>query len=73
MAKEKPQFKVLCADEVQLRLEEQRKALGFNTNNSLASVYLTALSDLPAERVWEVLAIVNRYKITRKNPRKALT
>ncbi|HTJ77666.1 MAG TPA: hypothetical protein VL357_01600 [Rariglobus sp.] len=73
MAAEKPQFKVLCSDETQLRLEDQRKALGFHTNNNLASVYLTALSEIPAEKVWEALAMIRRYKTNLKNPRKSVS
>lgn len=64
------QFKVLCSDAVQLALEEQRKALGFHSNNNLASVYLTALSEVPADKVWEALALIRRYKKDLKNPRR---
>lgn len=72
MANEAPQFKVLCSDETQLRLESQRKALGFHTNNNLASVYLTALSEVPPEKVWEVLSLVSRYKSKLKSPAKSV-
>ena len=72
MPAEKPQFKVLCSDETQVRLEAQRVALGFHSTNNLASVYITTLSDIPPEKVWEALAFVSRYKIAPKNPRKSL-
>ena len=71
MADEKPQFKVLCSDATQLRLEAQRLALGFHSTNNLASVYITTLSDVPPEKVWEALALIGRYKTTPKTPLKS--
>ena len=65
------QFKVLCSDATQVRLEAQRVALGFHSTNNLASVYITTLSDIPPQKVWEALALISRYKIIPKTPLKS--
>jgi len=70
MASDERQFKILLSEDVQVQLEAQRNLLGFHSGNSLAAIYVTALSDLPAEKVWEALAMIRRYKTAPKNPRR---
>jgi hypothetical protein len=70
MSSDERQFKILLSEEVQVQLESQRNLLGFHSGNSLAAVYVTALSDLPPDKVWEALAMVRRYKNAPKNPRR---
>lgn len=67
------QFKILLSDEVQVQLEDQRNMLGFHSGNSLAAIYVTALSDLPPDKVWEALAMIRRYKTSPKKPAKSLS
>lgn len=55
------QFKVKLADPVLLNLFAQKEALGFHSENALASVYLTALAGVPSAKVWEALAKVRAY------------
>ncbi len=66
------QFKVLTTDAVQVALEDQRKALGFLSNNNLAAIYITALSAVPAEKVWEVLALIAKHQKAPQKPRRNL-
>ena len=56
------QFKVRITPTVEVAMEEQRNALGFHSANALASVYLAAFSEVPADKVWEALAKVKAYR-----------
>ena len=55
------QFKVKLADPVLLDLFDQKEALGFHSENALASVYLTAFAGVTSAKVWEALATVRAY------------
>lgn len=55
------QFKVKISPPVEIALEGQKEALGFHSGNALAAVYVTALSGVPANKVWEVLANIRTY------------
>ena len=55
------QFKVKLDDGVLLALHNQANALGFHTENALAAVGLKTLSKVPANKLWEVFALIERY------------
>ena len=59
---EKGQFRVLIADATVAALEAQKDKLGVQTENALGAIYVTALAKVPAEKVWEVLALIERYQ-----------
>lgn len=62
------QFLVGCSPEVRAALEAQHAKLGFNTANSLAAVYVNALSGLPPEKVWEALATIQKMREKASKP-----
>jgi histidinol dehydrogenase len=63
------QFKVKISDAVALELFAQKEALGFHSENSLATIYITAFSGVPANKAWEALAKVRAYVPAKKGTR----
>lgn len=65
------QHKVMIPPATVARIEDQAEALGFVSGNALSAVWLTAAADVPASRVWEVLAAIRRTHPAKKGRRHA--
>lgn len=64
------QFKIQLEDRVLGLLEAQRTTLGFHTPNQLAALYIHAFADVPPQKIYEVLAYIQKYTAT-KGPIKS--
>ena len=55
------EMKVRVTDETLLAFFEQREALGFHSENSIASLALAAFAAVPPEKLFEALSKVRAY------------
>lgn len=62
MAEGEYNFRILIDGTIEERLEAQREPLGFHSANALAAIYVKAFSEVPAARVFEALATLEKFK-----------
>jgi|GEM_PF-4224399 hypothetical protein len=55
------EMKIRITDDTLVALFEQREALGFFSENSIASLVVTAFAHVPPAKVFEALAKVRAY------------
>jgi hypothetical protein len=55
------QFRVLISEQTRAALETQATHIGLDSPNQLAAMMVTALADLPPERVFAGLALIHDF------------
>ncbi|MDR1280201.1 MAG: hypothetical protein LBK99_05205 [Opitutaceae bacterium] len=63
----KEQYNIRIQPSAAFRLDAIAAAQGFHSGPSLSATILHTVSKIPAEKLWEVLAQIERYQLPVKN------